>query len=310
MASIAKKIKNILYSKTTPSWLFSWYFHWKNDKKKLFAVLNGNGDLLDILNKAEKKHWLPRIQSVIDGKDNQDIPRDKDAGKIIDGLLTMHNGIKVDPLSYYSYPMLKMLEQNKGVHEPQEENIFQEVLATLNDDKSKIMLELGSYWSFYSIWFKKIFPSADCYMVEPDRRNLMYGQHNFEINKIKGTFIHGGISGKKDNSNNITTVDDICQEQQIDFLDILHSDIQGYELEMLYGSQKMLSKNKVGYAFISTHSNELHTQCQQLLQDKYGFITVASANLDESFSWDGILVMKAPEYPGIDQVNIDKKGKR
>lgn len=312
MASLVRAIKNVLNSKTTPEFLFSYYFNWKNkkDKEQLFGVLNKGEDLMNQLSSGGKQHWSERIQNVLDDPNNQFIPRHENAGQINDELLVMHNGIKVDPLSYYSYPMLKMLMDNKGVHEPQEEKIFQEVLSAMSGDSPKVMLELGAYWSFYSMWFKTHFPTAECTMVEPDRRNLVYGKRNFRINNFKGNFIHAGISGEKNKKQNITTVDAICEEQGIEFLDILHSDIQGYELEMLKGSKKMLSENRIGYAFVSTHSNDLHQSCKAFLEDKYNFKVIASANLDESFSWDGILVMKAPDYPGLDQVDIAKRIKQ
>lgn len=309
MASISRKIKNMLYSKATPEFIFSIYFNWKNekDKKQLFASLEKGDDLMNNASEGERIHWTPRIENVLRSADNKDIPRAKNAGKIIDKYLYMHNGIKIDPLSYYSYPNLKMLIENKGVHEPQEEKAFMMVLDGLKKVGDKTMLELGSYWSFYSLWFKTQFPSADCYMVEPNRRNLAYGKRNFSLNNFKGTFLHGGISSQVDKKENITTVDQICKSQKIDFLDILHSDIQGFELEMLHGSERMFSNNKVGYVFISTHSNDLHRDCEQLLKEKYNFITVASADLDDSYSWDGVLVMKSPDYPGIDKINISKR---
>ncbi len=309
MSNISRTVKNILFSKLTPEFIFAFYFNWKNekDKKVLFPTLDSGVDLLDKIGAGKKEHWKERIQNVLDDPNNKDIPRHEKAGEIDGRLLYMHNGIKIDPLSYYSYPMLQMLMSNKGVHEPQEEKIFQSVLDSLSKIGQKTMLELGAYWSFYSMWFKKTHSDSNCFMVEPDRRNLRYGKRNLKLNKLDGTFIHAGISSKVDKSENITTVDTICAKHNIEFLDILHSDIQGFELEMLHGSKKMFSENKIGYVFISTHSNELHKDCKKLLEDEYNFTLVASANLDESYSWDGILVMKAPFYPGVEQVNIAKR---
>lgn len=310
--NLGKNLKNILHAKSTPNFLFALYFNWKNskDKKKLLESMKNENDLLEMIGTIEQKHWGDRIKLVLDCKDNEAIIKNKLAGQFDGEHLIMHNGIKIDPLSYYSYPVLKMLMKNKGVHEPQEEKIFQEVLLSLSKKTPKTMLELGAYWSFYSMWMMQKFPQTQCYMVEPDRKNLFYGKQNLALNGMRGTFIHAGIGQQKNTNQNITTVDDICKKHRIKFLDILHSDIQGYELEMLYGSQKMLSENRVGYAFISTHSNELHEQCYQLLKEKYGFHLVASANVDESFSWDGILVMKSSSYQGIEEVLISKRIKQ
>ncbi|MBL4708662.1 MAG: FkbM family methyltransferase [Flavobacteriales bacterium] len=301
-----ERLKNFLYSKHFPFSLFAFYFNKKEKKesKRLLEILNNETDLLETVPEIQREHWKLRIQKVMDAPENRNIPRSNMAGSINEGNLIMHNDIKVDPLSYYSFPLLKMLIDNKGVHEPEEEKIFQEVLKSLDPNKKMCMLELGAYWSFYSMWFLSKFPNTDCYMVEPSRKNLYYGKKNFRLNRREGTFIHAGIGNKSNNSQSILCVDDICEKNQIAFLDVLHSDIQGFELEMLQGSKRMLSEGRVGFVFISTHSNELHSDCRKTLLD-YNFTEVANVDLDHSSSWDGILVMKAPTYKGIDHVEVE-----
>ena len=63
----------------------------------------------------------------------------------------MHNGVLVQRGSYYGETATVLLELNRGVHEPQEERIFQEVLPYIPAGGS--ILELGAYWGFHSIWF-------------------------------------------------------------------------------------------------------------------------------------------------------------
>ena len=308
-AQIARKIRTYLHSNTAPDFLFQWYFDRQGVKKQkiLQDILDGEQGLMEQLSAEEKAHWRERINLVKASPDNAAIPRAVKAGQLVDKMLVMHNDLRIDPLSYYNYPLLQMLLENKGVHEPQEEKIFQRVMQSLAAAPPKTMLELGSYWCFYSMWFMQYFSKARCVMVEPHRSNLYYGKRNLQLNGMSGTFLHAGISKTHNKRQNLTTVDHICKTQGIDFLDILHSDIQGYELDMLHGSERMLSTGKVGYAFISTHSDELHYQCQNLLTDKYGFQMVASADLKETYSWDGILVMKAPDYPGLAKVDISKR---
>ena len=310
ISKIKQSIKDFLRSRYSPDLLSSFYFDQKDkkDRKDLATLLEGGADLLEGVQEGSREYWESRIGKVLDSKDNQYIPRHERAGSIVDGLLIMHNGIKVDPLSYYSFGTLKMLSDNKGVHEPQEEKVFQEVLKTIDPNRQATMLELGAYWSFYSMWFLSLFPEANCYMVEPIRKNLHYGKRNFQINNLKGVFIHAGIGNEKNYTSNVTTVDEICRTNKIAFLDILHADIQGYELEMLHGSKRMLSENRVGYIFISTHSNALHADCTALLCD-YGFIEIASVDLDETCSWDGVLVMRSSDYSGIERVVVSKESK-
>lgn len=308
--SLKQRIKDFLYSQQSPEALAHWYFDRKDviDRKKLLQLLNSKADLMQAVKPEQRPHWEERIQRVLDSADNDFIPRLPTAGNIENGQLVMHNGIKVDPLSYYSFPLLKMLIDNKGVHEPQEERIFQEALKTLDSSRQLTMLELGAYWSFYSMWLLSAFPNARTFMVEPDRKNLMYGKRNFSTNNMDGTFIHAGIGSKQIRQSNNTTVEAICAEHNIDFLDILHSDIQGFEVEMLQGAKKLFDEKRIGYAFVSTHSNDLHRDCRAFLLG-YDFIEIASVTPDESSSWDGVLVMRAPHYPGLDAIEVAKINK-
>lgn len=307
MKKIKQMLNDYMYSCGSPEGLAHWYFAKKDakDRAKLNRFFARKKDLMDAVTPEARDHWEIRIQRVLDSADNASIPRHARAGEIIDGQLIMHNGNRVDPLGYYSFPLLKMLVQNKGVHEPQEEKIFQEVLKTLDAEKKLTMLELGAYWSFYSMWLLSVFPNSCCVMVEPDRKNLMYGKRNFKTNGFQGTFVHAGIGKDIIRQANNTTVDAICAEQRLEFVDILHSDIQGYELQMLHGATQLFAEKRVGYVFISTHSNELHANCRQFLIDLH-FTEVSSVDLDESSSWDGILVMKAPHYKGIEKVKVTK----
>ncbi len=65
----------------------------------------------------------------------------------------------------------------------------------------------------------------------------------------------------------------------------------------------LLQNKRVGYIFISTHSDELHYQCIEYLQ-KMDFHIVASADMKQSFSLDGLIVAKNKAYPGPDIIDI------
>jgi len=220
----------------------------------------------------------------------------------------MHNGIRIKPLSYYGFPMLRMFKLSKGVHEPQEERVFQEVLKVM--PRGATMLELGSYWAFYSMWFKKTVPGACCHMVEPEESGLKSGEGNFEINGLQGNFTRAFIGNEyKESSPPILTLDWILWEKKIPFLDLLHSDIQGYELQMLEGAANSFLQGKVGYVFISTHSNQVHDACENKLRD-YGHVILHSINLDDSYSEDGLIVAARPDSPQIPVFQLSRKSQK
>ena len=249
--------------------------------------------------------WIRRISDVLQCEDRKFIVPHPIAGKIECGLLIMHNGIRIKPLSYYGFPMLRMFKLSNGVHEPQEERVFQEVLKVMPPGAT--MLELGSYWAFYSMWFQKTVSDARSFMVEPEEAGLKSGKENFEINGLKGDFTRAFIGNEyKENSPPILTVDWILSEKNIPFLDLLHSDIQGFELQMLQGASNSFLQGKVGYVFISTHSNQVHHACENKLKD-YGHVILHSINLDDSYSEDGLIVAARPDSPRIPVFQLSRK---
>ena len=250
--------------------------------------------------------WENRIANVLQSSDNSFIPRVKNAGVIKSGKQIMHNGLKIHLGSYYGPEYTKMLSLSKGVHEPQEERVFMEVLTTL--PKGAVMIEMGAFWSFYSMWFNKAVEQAVNYMIEPDNFNIGQGKRNFRLNQMSGTFIEayvGRQSGKLEGKP-IIHIDGFVKEHSISFIHVLHSDIQGFEYEMLLGAVNTFDENKIGYIFISTHSNDVHYKCLDFLIKKT-FLIIASADLDETFSEDGLIVARSKNSKGIGPVEISKR---
>ncbi|MCG8574370.1 MAG: FkbM family methyltransferase [Flavobacteriales bacterium] len=259
------------------------------------------------LDDKERAHWRERIDLAKACPDSQKIDCLENTARLQGDFFIMHNGIKILPLSYYGYPMLQLLHENKGIHEPQEEYVFQEVLKGMKDNA--VMIELGAYWSFYSMWFNKSIKGAKNYMIEP--WELEHGIRNFEINELEGEFFKYYIADKPGvhhDGSNIISVDSFTQSQNIGFVDILHSDIQGNELLMLNGAKTLLENRKVGYVFVSTHSNELHKDCAAFL-DQLGYIQLCSADIDQTYSYDGLLVYRNPDYEGIGPIQISQREK-
>jgi hypothetical protein len=260
----------------------------------------------------DAKYWRQRIDDVIACPDNQYIDRVADAGKLIDDQVVMHNGIRVVGLGYYGAGILKMLVENRGVHEPQEERAFGLVLPHLAPGST--MLELGAYWAYYSLWFATTVKDAQCFLVEPMSENLRSGERNFEINGAQGIFTQAfvGSSDRTDREGRkFVAVDPFCERNGIEHLAILHADIQGGEVDMLAGAKMLLRRKAVDWIFISTHSNKLHYECVEILKS-YGYLVMASADLDETYSTDGLLVAKADAAlePAAIEISNKRRGSR
>jgi hypothetical protein len=175
---------------------------------------------------------------------------------------------------------------NRGVHEPLEEYVFQELLNVLPESPS--MLEMGAYWGHYSMWLKKIRPGSSVYLIEPDASNIQAGQYNFLQNNYKGEFIQEFVGQGQ------FEVDLFLQARKFLRLDILHADIQGYEIEMLNGSSDTLGKKTINYIFVSTHSQSLHADVINLLVF-FGYRVEVSSSFDsDTTSYDGFVFASSP----------------
>ena len=161
--------------------------------------------------KAQPNDFVGRWREIISDPLNILIERHPNSGLCDeDGNVYLHNGNKV-PLagenSYYE-DFSKVLVLNRGVHEPLEEFCFQEMLKKVTA-QNPVMIELGSYWAHYSMWFKKKFPDAQCFMVEESNKGLNAGRHNFSVNNLSnGDFILSKVG------NNAFTIDDFAKEKK------------------------------------------------------------------------------------------------
>jgi FkbM family methyltransferase len=256
-----------------------------------------------------------RAQLTISCKDCDPIPKHPLAGQQSlddDGTKwqIMHNGLAVEYGGYHGEWMARIIRELRGHHEPQEEMVFHLVLQRLREQPN--MIELGAYWAYYSLWFKKCFPLGKAHMFEPDAAHLDLGKRNFRRDGFDGYFenVAGGLdaNGKfycetagEWREIASKSVDTICAEQNIEFLDVLHIDIQGFELNALVGAQKMIAQKRVRFVCVSTHHHCIsadpltHQRCVHWLE-KTGAHIVCEHSVLESFSGDGMIVASyAPE---------------
>jgi hypothetical protein len=287
------------------------FVQWLRDRvyRALFAISPAlTFQIMKRFSKNCCENWGYRTKQVLACPDNAYIKRVPEAGEIHGDFQIMHNGLKVLLGSYYGKDSALLLKKNRGVHEPQEERIFQEVLRQIPPGSA--MIELGAYWGYYSMWFCKEVPNARAYLVEPVEQNLEFGKKNFAANGLAfAAFTQAWVgekSGVADDGQPVVGVDDLVAAQKLEHIAILHSDIQGFELEMLKGAKKNLSAGRISYCFISTHTVELHAACEKFLQEQ-GFEIFASISPPESYSVDGILVGRWPSAAAIPPMSISRR---
>lgn len=238
--------------------------------------------------KATAQDFHARFREIVSDPLNLLIRRDPEAGTVQDGEIVLHNGNRVPQSGTGAYygNFSDILVINRGVHEPLEEYVFQEVLDTLPE--APAMLELGAYWGHYSMWLKRRRPAARVWLVEPEADNLAAGEANFARNGFDGTFVQARVGPGH------FEVDAFLDADGPARLDILHSDIQGAETAMLEGAAGALAAQRIDRVFVSTHGQRRHQEVLDRLQAADYRIEVAADDQSETTSFDGFVLASRP----------------
>lgn len=257
-----------------------------------------------------------RVAMTVSCTDADALPRVADAGEVIDHpngrAQVMHNGVLVEDGCYYGILSGEIIRCLRGVHEPQEEVVFAAVLQRLADTpptgRAPTMIELGSFWAYYSLWFLHDFPEGTAICLEPDAHHLEVGRRNFALNGRRGTFLNAaiGVGGgsvrgfvTETNPNPVELashdLDSLLATCEIEKVDLLLSDIQGGEVPLLIRASERLRQGAVRFLVVSTHdlsitgSATTHQQVLDILLWSGAHI-IAEHTVSESFSGDGLIV--------------------
>jgi FkbM family methyltransferase len=256
-----------------------------------------------------------RIALTIAVRDTDTIPKVPNAGEVTvhDGVPVqiMHNGILVGEGCYYGAWMTEVIRQLRGHHEPQEELAFHTILKRLaGDTQTPTVVELGSFWAYYSLWAKHDIPAARLTLVEPDAGNLAVGRRNLELNGMEAASMinaavgdeHGTTvtliwdSDEQAHAIRQVTVDGLMEDQRMEKIDLLLCDVQGAEVAMLQGAIRALREKRVRFIVISTHHHRItrdpltHQRCMKILREA-GAHFIAEHSASESCSGDGLIAV-------------------
>jgi FkbM family methyltransferase len=245
--------------------------------------------------------YKERIKTTCECRDCDKLEKVDNGGMIViennDKIQYMFNGVKIYYDSYHSPWMNEIIKNLKGHHEPQEELCFYYILKLLNNDAN--MLELGCAWCYYSMFFRNKVVNGTNICIEPNIEKLKKGKKNVDLNNLSNfTYIHGYI-GKNYIENdkfvdwdgsifNISqyNISSIIKQNNNIFLDVIHSDIQGAEVDMLNGSIDAL--DNIGFFVISTH-DDCHQKCINFLNNN-NFSILVQHTIEESYSADGLII--------------------
>ncbi|MEY4488292.1 MAG: hypothetical protein RIQ79_800 [Verrucomicrobiota bacterium] len=252
--------------------------------------------------------WDGRVAMTCRCRDAASIPKVPNSGAVVTDesghrIQIMHNGVKVVADGYCGAWMTDLITRLNGHHEPQEELIFHAILRQL--PAKAVMLELGAFWSYYSLWFASEAPGQRrAVAVEPDPNHLMIGRENARLNNLELEFIQASIGTpgrslfqtESAGHQLIERIDvpALFKRCQFDNLDVLHCDAQGAELSVIESCEELLRDHRINFLIVSTHAMPIsgdaltHQKCLLLIR-KFGGYILAEHDVHESFSGDGLI---------------------
>lgn len=233
------------------------------------------------------------------------IPKVENAGEVIEvdgeSCIVMHNGVKVYEGSYHTQWMTDTIKNLKGHHEPQEEKLFHEVLKYI--EPNSLMVECGSFWAYYSMWFHKQIPNAENIMIEPNPLKCEMGGLNFKLNGFTGQFINGFISNTSSEKASFNdwdgktfliekvSIDSLFPRFNLEKIHVLHADIQSYEHMLLEGAKESMKKELIDFIFLGTHSD--NDKFKRMIED-VGYKIICDFEVKQSFADDGLILACSP----------------
>jgi FkbM family methyltransferase len=251
-----------------------------------------------------------RIAMTLRCEDSNLIPKVDRAGEVVnqhgEPYQIMHNGLKVTSGGYYGAWMREIIQILRGHHEPQEEKVFHEIVQRASP--SGLMIELGCYWAYYSLWFLKDHPGRKAIGLEPDPNHLYVAKKNAFLNQLQNQFtpMNGLSSATSSPAIKLTTetghkldligytIEDLLRTTSETQVEILHCDAQGAEAYIVDQVIKLGKSNLLRFCIISTHAYEItgdpltHQRCLEKLRSA-GAQIIAEHDVHESYSGDGLI---------------------
>jgi len=180
-------------------------------------------------------------------------------------------------------------------------------------DKNKhVIFDVGAHRGETSLYLNKFFPEADIFAFEPVKDNFKDLQeltrHKKQIrcfNTAMGSketdmeiLINPDsernslvekpfMPGQRREHIKVTAIDKFCAENKISHIDILKSDTEGYDLEVMKGAQAMLDKNSVQFIYSEIGFEPSDVE-KTLLGDLYDYLGAKRFKLCgfyENFYW-------------------------
>jgi FkbM family methyltransferase len=270
-----------------------------------------------------------RLAMTVSCPDADDIPKVEHAGESRDHdgrrVQIMHNGLIVEEGGYYGEWMTEAIRALRGHHEPQEELVFHRVIERLAEDgDSPVMIEFGSFWTYYGLWFCHALPGSRVVALEPDPHYLEVGRRNAALNGYTDriAFVAAAIGdqpnqpvafqAESDGQTYDVVQHDLASLMSISGLDragLVLADVQGAESILIERARGDFESGRVRFLIVSTHHHSIsgnpltHQHALRTLTDA-GAHVIAEHSVGESFSGDGLIAVSFDERDKDFQVPV------
>ncbi|RYV51365.1 FkbM family methyltransferase [Pengzhenrongella frigida] len=255
-----------------------------------------------------------RVLLTISCHDADDLPKVDGAGEVfeLDGTTVqrMHNGVLIREGCYFGPWMTEIIRSLRGHHEPQEEVVFHELLERLvATEPDAAMVELGSFWAYYSMWFHQRTHGNRVVDLEPDPTYLEIGRRNLALNAMTATFVHGAVGDSPGQPTTFVAestgepievvqydLGSLMLETGLARVGLLMVDIQGFETVLIERAAELFTAGAVRFMIVSTHHHQISGSAlthQHVLERllALGAHVIAEHTVGESYSGDGLIAV-------------------
>ncbi|MGK3205754.1 FkbM family methyltransferase [Amycolatopsis sp. MEPSY49] len=257
-----------------------------------------------------------RLLTTVACTDADGIPKVEHAGECRDHdgghVQVMHNGLLVEEGGYYGPWMTEAIRALRGHHEPQEELVFHRIVERLAaDGGNPAMIEFGSFWTYYGLWFCHAIRAGHVVAVEPDPAYLEVGRRNAVLNGYtdRVRFVHAAIGDRPGEALDFEAESDgrthsvrqydlesLMYDAELPRADLVLVDVQGAETILIDRARAVFDAGRVRFLVVSTHHHSIsgdpltHQNALRNLLDA-GAHVVAEHTVGESASGDGLIAV-------------------
>jgi FkbM family methyltransferase len=236
------------------------------------------------------------------------------AGLIEDGVFYLWDGTRCRA-DWVGEDLIEYIMMVRGMNDPLETRAYLDILAKLVDEPI-IVLEAGAGGGQFSLHALRYHPNARAVLVEAHPRHYMVTCDHMRLNNVtdRSEVIYAAVAAEEgklirfrsdagygsfvDPAGDIwvptVSVASLMRDLEISYLDILHMDVQGAEIDVLQGAKQWLAKFRIGYLFIGTHTEQLHEECKQIL-NTHGYVLVIDVSpANSAIGNDGFILARSP----------------